>query len=334
MVNKPSLPNACTGLRADKQALPFDVLHLGFPKTASTYLQTVALAEHPEIRFSWRAHKGLFFELRDYAFDFDKETFLDRLRAVPIQSEKTGGKVSLFSAEGLSGNAFNGFGARQQIDLLAELMPGVKAFVVLREQKSYVASVWNAYVMEGGVLSLKGFLREHASPGVSFNIPRGTSMRTGYLNIYEKLCYDQYVIYCRTAFGHKNFAVFFFEDLKKDAPRFFREVFSFIGVDPGFLPRSSRSNVSFKPPWRSFFRQFCRFCQTQHNEAGFLPYSTYLQARRVTRALSYRFPAPRDQTVSRVNPYLPDWARQKWIVSNRHLSKMTGRDLSVLGYEV
>ncbi len=315
-------------------ALPFDVLHLGLPKTGSSYLQMVAMDAHPEINFSWRDHKGLFFELRDYSFEFDRAAFLDKLRAMPFSNAKPAAKKSVFSAEAMSGHAFDGAGARMIIDLLSDLMPGVKAFIVLREQKSYVRSAWNAYVMEGGVLDVKGFLSEHASPAISMNIPRGNFERTGHLNIFEKLCYDRYVAYAQEKFGRENFKVLFFEDLKANRTRFFRDIFEFIGVDPDFEPRQEPVNVSFSEPWRGLYRFANRFCQTQHNEAGILPFSAHLRARQAARLLSSRFPNKRDTTLAQVDRHVPDWAREKWRESNRKLATMFDHDLTSLGYEV
>jgi len=313
---------------------PFDVLHIGFPKTASTYLQTVVFPEHPEISFSWREHKHVFFDLRDYGFGFDKSAFIARLNDTTHDSTNEDCKVRMFSAEALSGDAYSGLGGRMIIDLLADLLPDAKVMVMIREQRSYVASVWNAYVMEGGTLGIKGFLTQHASPAISFNIPRGIDQRECYANIYEKLRYDRFVRYGREIFGENRFGVFFFEDLRRDPEIFFNNVFSFIGVDPGHRPRVAASNVSFVDPWRTIFQVFCRFCQTQHNESGILPYRIYHQARLLTQGLSYRFPIMKRTSTRAVERHLPEWARVQWRESNRQLAKMTGRDVGELGYDV
>jgi hypothetical protein len=316
------------------RALPFDVLHLGFPKTASTYLQTVGLRAHPEIDLSWRDHKSIFFDLRDYSVGFDKSAFLDQLAATPISDATPRATCRVFSAEALSGDAFDGRGARLILEQIAALFPGVKAFIVIREQRSYVLSVWNAYVQEGGPLSLRGFLTQPSSPAVSHNIPRGIVGRDGYLNIFEKLRYADYVKLARETLGPENFGVFFYEDMLQDRVRFFADLYGFIGVSTDYSPESVRTNVRFERPWLSLLRALNHVCQTKHNGAGVLPYSVYLRARRYSRALSHRFPSARGPRRDRVDRHLPGGVAESWRESNRLLAEITGRNLAALGYDI
>lgn len=314
--------------------LPFDVLHIGFPKNASTYLQRVVFPEHPEIAFSWRDHNDLFYQLRDYAIDFDDDEFLARLSERPVDPAKPDAKVRLFSAESLSGEDYNGIGARHILDTLARLMPGVRILLILREQHSYIASAWNAYVQEGGTLSLGGFLFEHASPAVSFDIPRGQAPKPGRNNIFTHLCYADYVRYAHKKFGEDKVKIMLFEDLNQDCNRFFAELFTFLGVEPSFHPREVRENISFYPPWLNLHRFFNHFCQTQHNGAGVLPYRTYSKSRWLTGVLSRRFPIGRKPTAEDVVHHVPTWARERWQHSNRELGAMIERDLGSLGYVI
>ena len=59
--------------------LPYDVLHIGLHKCASTFLQRVGFAEHPEIDLVWRQHKNFFFPLYNYSYDFDKVKFISNI---------------------------------------------------------------------------------------------------------------------------------------------------------------------------------------------------------------------------------------------------------------
>ena len=314
--------------------LPFDILHIGFPKSASTYLQLAVFPSHPEVAFSWRDHNDLFFQLRNYSIDFDEEEFVKRLRDRPVDPRKTKAKVRLFSAESLSGHDYNGIGARHILDTLARVMPEVRILLVLREQHSYIASAWNAYVQEGGTLGLRGFLTEHASPAVSFDIPRGKGGQPGNNNIFTHLCYADYVKYAQSKFGEDRVKVVFFEDLRTDRDRFFTELFDFLGVDISFRAPDNPENVSFSPPWLHFHRYFNRFCQTQYNGSGFLPYSVYSRSRWLTGVLSRRFPVGRKPSARDVVPLVPGWARERWQQSNRELGAIVGRDLGSLGYVV
>jgi len=144
--------------------LIYDALHLGRHKCASTYLQRSGLASHPEVDLVWRDHKATFYEFWEHDFGSDVEAFLDRLRGTPRTSSKPTARVRIFSNEGFCGDMFTGRSARLIADLTVKAFGAINCFLIVREPYSYVYSVWNQYIQEGGVLSLRDFLLSATSP--------------------------------------------------------------------------------------------------------------------------------------------------------------------------
>lgn len=312
--------------------LPFDVVHVGFPKNASTYLQHSGLKLHPEVDFSWSDHKAPFFDLITYPFGYDPQQLRDRLKEIPFSEPKANSKVRVFSQESLSGDSFTGVDARAILDRLASDLPGVRLLIILREQHSYIASVYNAYIMEGGTLSIRDFLTFTHSPAVNRTNTPLPGQQPGRNSIFSKLQYDRYVSYAFELFGRDNVKVMFLENLQRNRQGFLSDLYDFLGVDPSFNPPAQAANTSFKPPWFNLMRFGSQFCMTQHNPSGLFSYTTYRRLRNAMRFLSDKAPMGRGHLLDRIRTTVPDWALDDWRESNARLSQMTETNLKDLGF--
>ena len=314
--------------------IPLDVVHVGFPKNASTYLQHSGLKLHPEVNFSWAEHKAPFFDLITHPFGYDSQEFRDRLTQTPFADDKANAKVRVFSQESLSGDSFNGLGARDILDRLARDLPGVKLLIILREQHTYIASVYNAYIMEGGTLSIRDFLTVKDSPAVNRSLTPLPGHHRGRNSIYDKLQYDRYVSYAQNLFGRDKVKVMFLENLQRDRRGFLSELYIFLGVDPDFDPPARAANTSFKPPWFNLMRLGSRFCITQHNFSGLFSYTMYRRLRNMMRLLSDKLPMGRGRLLEHIQATVPAWALEDWRKSNARLAALTETDLKALGFKL
>ena len=125
------------------------------------------------------------------------------------------------------------------------------------------------------------------------------------------------------AFPRENIAVYQYEELRDDPQKLLQNIFSFLGVDPAFVPEMSvRHNVSGRPRYRlvhQFFREssYLKICLKQL-------FPKKLRSKIRTQAMEKNI-SPEKNTISEV-----DMAKLKAIYRDDTLKaqKLIGKDLS------
>lgn len=175
-------------------------IHIGFPKTASTWLQDF-FSSHPEICF---VLKPKFFQRDDY-FKKGKEFYLSL-----FQSERghkiTGEGDETYSVGGHS--SFDGIAQR-----IHQTLPEAKIIIVIRNQVDWLSSLYKHKVRKGRPWSFKKFL--NSSSGKEY-ISAGFYSTT--LELYFKL------------FGRENVLVLFYEELENNPSEFLNKISNFLGI--------------------------------------------------------------------------------------------------------
>ncbi|MGZ4675038.1 MAG: sulfotransferase [Acidimicrobiia bacterium] len=199
------------------------VFHIGYHKTATTWLQEEILPRHPQLaRFVAAGPTGNPF-LRavimepDRSFDPSAARVLFDARVAEIDAA---GRVVVVSNEHLSGHAgTGGYDAFRIAGRLAATVPEAKVFFVVREQVSMIESEYRQLVFEGSPAKLEDLL---ARPSAS--------MRPGFdLGHYEyDLLADRYV----ELFGADRVRVFEFSAVVSRPRDFLGELAEFIGIEP------------------------------------------------------------------------------------------------------
>ena len=122
-------------------------------------------------------------------------------------------------------------------------LPGVKIIIILRNPAEMAHSLWGHLVRNGEKLSFREALREEprrmSDPAFKH---RSNNWHGDYHYFNRALYYNQVKRYI-DAFGRENVQVHLFEEFREDPARTCREIFSFLGVDTGFVPVIERKNT-------------------------------------------------------------------------------------------
>jgi hypothetical protein len=256
-------------------------LHPGMPKAASTWLQNVFFAGHPQL-----AVLGPEDRERDLAKRFleltGQLTFGSDLQDdAPVVGElaglvrelaarRPGARVGGLSHEGLLGE----WPAPRNTDYLARTLarafPGAKVFIAVREQRAAIVSAWREYVRMGGTLSFPRFLWDPAAGGAPLVHPFETA-------VLGSVLYAPVVRAWRHAFGADRVKVMPMKRLRRDAAGFVRELCAFLGVDE-WQPEVQQVNVQLSDPALALLRRGNHLFHTrQHARYGWKPVSRVLQ---------------------------------------------------------
>ncbi|MDO8558741.1 MAG: sulfotransferase [bacterium] len=202
-------------------------IHIGFPKTASTWLQDL-FAAHQDICF---AYKPKFFHWDD-CFSKGKDFYLSLFKP------KSGNKISLDSDEQYSagfryrsfgwdccheekrsegfGKAVQKFAMPMDNELIAkrihQTVPDAKILIVIRNQADWLASVYKHFIRGREELrAFSKFIKEDAFVKVGFY--------SAIVDLYFKL------------FGRGNVLVLFYEELLSNPENFLDKISDFFGID-------------------------------------------------------------------------------------------------------
>ena len=308
-----------------QRPVPCDAIHVGMPKCGSTFLQMVGFAMHPEINLIWEPGMALFFELRDKVGqpDFDVSDFATRLSEYIRQRGQPKDQKTVLSFEGFCGFQTTNRNDWQLANTLCSITGSPTVIVMIREQASFLNSLWCQYIKEGGVLSLEKFL----------NAPDSPAQPTEQVSIYGRVCFDRYIKMLYELFGAHRVHVLLFEEMRTDFDAFCRRLFRALGVADDWQPPNHLVRSSPNPFHANLMRLLNRMTTTKRN-AGVLPYAWYLTYRRwyEQRILpSRRWNPPRRRNAMKF--VSPD--RQTQIQeSNRRLAEMLNLDLAAYGYDL
>jgi hypothetical protein len=196
------------------------LIHIGYPKTATTWLQRRVFPLDVEGWFrsigTRRSILATFVTVDGFRFDprSARALFDDQIRA-SVSTRRT----PVISLERLAGIApSGGYDAQSIADRLARTFPNARVLIVIREQEQMLRSTWQQYVREGGACSLRRFL----DPPRDDNIP---------LFRYEQFEYDALINYYYGLFTPDRVCVLALEQLARGPQTFLRSLTEFAGVD-------------------------------------------------------------------------------------------------------
>jgi hypothetical protein len=199
-------------------------LHIGYRKTATTWVQEVALPHHPDIRsfVTGSPVSDPFLDeiivRPDRLFDVKRARSLFQERVEELAAPGDG--VVLLSAERISGHpASGGFDAFRIASRLHEVVPDARVFAVVREQVSMIESEYRQLVREGSPAHIDRLLSETANwKTVGFNLEH-----------YEyDLLADEYA----RLFGAGGIRLFEYEALTAHPREFLDGVAEFLEIEP------------------------------------------------------------------------------------------------------
>jgi hypothetical protein len=183
------------------------LVHIGYQKTASTWLQREFFNNHNPIfreplEFTYgEAHQHFIYGRE---FDFDAEAAIAAFSPGIEHCEKNG-FIPVISNENLVGNPILPYDyAKPTAEKICRVFPEARVLIFVRDQKSIIASLYRQSVREGRKDSLRDFLKGR------FNEPGFWSPF-----IPERLKYDELISYYFNLFGQERVLVISFDEFKR-----------------------------------------------------------------------------------------------------------------------
>ncbi|MFY0598038.1 MAG: hypothetical protein JXR03_00105 [Cyclobacteriaceae bacterium] len=247
-----------------------NIVHVGFPKTATTFLQKEVFPYFQDVNFvGYRRCEKVFFDMiflddLDYN-EADIRTKFDLL---------ANADCNLFSFESLAGAPFiyKGLGRSGIPNRLKSL--GVdKVIITIRDQVEMFDSLYRQYVIQGGVMRFKDFI----------NVDRKWNIYVRAFNP-DYLKYDGLIDKYLEVFGGKNVLILRQEDLKVDEKGFIERIEEVIGKksNEGAIEKSkNKANRSLSNLAISILRIVNHFIFTSQKPNNLV--SNHLSTRNVSR---------------------------------------------------
>lgn len=294
------------------------LVHIGYPKCASTFLQLSVLPHVGGIEFvgKW-ANPGFYESILRAEIDFDPDNVVASLPK---------GEVPLVvSLESLVRHplAVEPGGAGYIARRLKTVFPGAHICIIIRNQFDAIESMMLEYLKGGG------------AGGIGVNAFRALAD----INAFDlsHFCYARVIRYYNSVFGANHVHTLFLEDLARDADEFVAEFLAPVGASVGSLESWNRGAVRERvSPFGYAFLRLANFPRHGRFNASGVVYSE-----RVSRTILYGT-AVLDR-LYRIAPILGPHAslmsrRNRLFVENfykednRVLAELTGRDVEALGY--
>ncbi|MFD2823314.1 hypothetical protein ACFS5M_06510 [Lacinutrix iliipiscaria] len=227
-------------------------IHIGYPKTATTYLQKHIFPQlinhqfvgHPEF------HK---FGLMDIIYKPD--------RSIDFEKHKSHFKAknNFISFEELTGPIFKG---SFMIDVIPHRLAKIfdsdsKILITIRRQDSLIKSAYIQYIHQGGTMKLGPFIR-HPKYG----------MNRIDLNTFDFL--ETYKVYSEV-FGKENVSVIPYELLKTDDICFFEKLEDFFENEKFDIKKNTLEYRSLSGFQLSFLKNLNRFLKSPLSEKYIIP---------------------------------------------------------------
>jgi len=297
------------------------LIHPGFHKTGTTYLQEVLFADTRTFQQPWPRDflyqhvidpHELAFSAKNTRKSFDELTSTASASTIPVLSE-----------EGLCGNPFNG---AREAGILARKLRAIfddaRILLTVRSQPGMLRAVYIQY--------LKAYGRR--SPETFFSPPRFPEFSAFDPDIYK---YDRLAALYAELFGAENVLVLPQELLQRDEKNFLRAVGKLVGSEMAVTPPDHAGNedrnVSPSPSGVPFLRFGNHFSSSAFNESGLGRSLGGLAS--AFRSIGYRktpfFGNKPDEFRRLIDQFQGYYAQ-----SNARLQAFCPVELSTLGYEV
>lgn len=297
------------------------LIHPGFHKTATTWLQQVVFSDDRRFR-SLLSHEEISDILllpREHAFDPDEARSLIEAK----RHSQRPGIPDVISGEILSGNIMSGSRERfLAADRIAALNLPAKILLTVRAQVPIANSIYKQYVKRGGRLGLRDFLTFKQEPGYFWFDP-------GALN------FDELARYYAQSFGEQNVLVLPQELLKKDRSKFLRLLFDFAGVETDHadddLKTAPAAGVSPPASGLAIIRFANTFRPSVFNPS---PPSLMNHFGHALQSVGYRWKIGQREAEQKMKREIKELLEGRFRESNAKLQQFAPVDLGSLGYEM
>ena len=292
------------------------LIHVGYPKCASTFLQVSVLPHIPHIEFVGKWNNMRFLEtiLRP-EIDFDPK---DAAATIPA-----GDKPLVLSIEALVRNP------------LADEPGG--AGLIARRLKMIFPEAHICFIIRNQIDAIESMMLEWIRGGAFGNLGLNKFRMMANHNNFDLLYYgySRLIKFYMSIFESNHIHVLLLEELSRDGEKFVMELLSPIGITATDASRSDRVHVRLSPFAYAFLRVVNLFRYGRYNAAGFV------YSQRATKMIHFGIAG-----LNRLNRYVPTFGRRVSLMSrtnrrfireyykqdNRILAELIGKDLETFGY--
>jgi hypothetical protein len=303
------------------------LLHVGYHKTATTWLQNAVFSQE-SLGFTspWGSQAGIAVDefVLVSPFRFDARQARSRFDAGLAEAHDKG-LVPVLSNEALCGQPISGgrfeYG-KYVLDRLHEAFPDGKLLIVVREQRAALLSHYRQYIANGFSGDLARFIGGPAlPPGFASDCP---------LDHFE---YHALVGHAQALFGAGSVLVLPFEMLKEERERFLSEIYRLVRRPMGVVPDPAPQRVGAKGLGLAF-KQACN--RINFGQLDWARPRQSFSARAVSKVAGWVERVAPDAWQAayeeRLREYIEAQIGGRYAPSNARLEQLTGLELGHYGY--
>lgn len=301
-----------------KGSMSVKIVHIGYPKTGSTYLQKVIFPQFKELDFIDFHTCVKLFEDIIYLDDLDFDQAKTKESLTNYQGK------SLFSQEALTGAPFTFKGLnRSQIPNRLYQLGFKKIVITIRNQPEILDSLYRQYVYQGGVMKFKDFL----------NLDGKWNHYLRAFNL-DYLKYDRLITKYINLFGDENVLILPQEILKNDPEAYLKSLSEFIESEVPKQPIHKSANESLTNMSTNLLRFINHFTFNSQRPNQLI--NNQFSTKTIKKVFQVFIDPYFMKVFSKKRSYLKPDERSKIIdyysKSNFELNKLVDFNLSELGY--
>jgi len=296
-------------------------VHVGYPKTASTWLQN-QLFSRPAIGFHAVPPLEILEHLvfRD-GMTFDPDVARDSF-APYLCAARSEGQVPVLSNEVLVGDQTQGgrYWGAMVADRLHQVFPDANILMIVREQASMLVSSYKQYIRVGGRSTLTDFVQRE--PGFD---------AVCRLDFFE---YDQIIGFYQGLFDPSQVLVLPYELLRQDGRDFVQRVLRLAGIDSDVQADAKVAYHGWGGATIDIRRRLNRILSGWTYCDGPVPPKSWRVGDRACRRMERFIPSTIQQRRERsLEAIAAETVRGRFAASNRRTADLIGFDLAAFGYE-
>jgi hypothetical protein len=321
------------GRNTPAQVMSPVLVHIGYHKTGTNWLQAVFFGDD-STGYRWLGKRPATHPvhrlIRDRPLDFNPAATRSEFEPL-IEEAETAGLVPVISFPRLSGHPYSGgYDSKEIADRVKAVFPDARILIVIREQRSMIASTCKQYVAAGGVAAPEDFLDPATERG--WRVPGFD---------FAHFEYHRLIGYYRSLYGPDAVLALPYEQFVEDAPGFIQAIAHFAGHPVpedvlARLPYANRSNQAQSALTIAVSRPLNRFGRRSDLNPTPLVESKLLStlAKRVRRT-DVRSPVTRAlaaRSEERLRNIVREAIGDRYVESNRATAEMIGVDLAAYGW--
>lgn len=204
------------------------LIHVGYPKTGTTFLQELYFPNH--LGFNFLGYSSCYLG-QEFVLSLANDYSFDVSQVLPYAVDNANQNVLSFEGftSPYSWTKRNNVPIDRTPRRLKEIFGYARILIVIREQRSMIASLYFQYVKEGGSFSFPKFIEKCLNDDNFFKL--------------EQLQYDRLIDCYQSVFGKQNVLILPYEMMVADMGVFLTALESFCGVG-AFRPENKRVNSS------------------------------------------------------------------------------------------